>query len=259
MTNPEFQQGQMRNDLGDCRQLPSIIFNSTGVGTQTDFTYVPLSRNNVDVFSRHFLRFTVDYNEGVSGGGVEVVEKFAVDGSENRIMKCYVNSNGKFEFRVDSEVLGPELPIDWPVMLDNPQVLEDSQIGLCLRYFQYADDEMEIDPESLRKELLLTQSVFGPYPHIRIRDVKGIELDGYEINLLHKSYSMPKDLADSIGIDTPTSEWLEIEARCGDEPVLDETLVFDGKGRIVSEHLVVEDLVKCIGAVASFKRAVFDR
>lgn len=250
----------MRNDLGDCRQLPGRIFNTTGVGNQTDFTYVPLSRNNVDVFSRHFLRFTVDHNEGVSGGGVEVVEKFAVDGSENRIMNCYVNNDGKFEFRVNSEVLGPEMPVNWPQMLENSQVLEGSQIGLCLRHFQYADDMMEIDPESLRRELLSTQSVFGPYPHIRIRDVKGIELEGYEIDLLHKSYAMPQELADNIGIEMPTSEWLEIQARYGDEPVLDETLVFDSKGRIVSEHLAPgDDLFKCIGAVASFKRAIFDR
>ncbi len=238
-------------DAEDCRQLSFLIFADSSTGLQADITYAPLS-SGVDVFSQYFLKFSGVYNDSVASGVVEVVENFVVNSEQVNRWGYSVSEEGDFAFRTSESAYDLSRKLDWPKIYGAPQ------ISACLENFQNPYDEKIIEPDRLLDELLITHHKDEVVPHLSLKRIVDVEIEGYDIDFFHEAYSMPVELATTLNRQENSGERLRLDVRYRGRGVLATILAFDSEGNFSGIRLDQTGIaVEQVGRVASFKRAIF--
>src|SRR3990167_5667495 len=254
MPNPEYPHAEIDKDAGECRQLAAIIFDNPDVGEQIDTTYVPLKFYDPNAFSNYFLRFVAGYSDGTGMGSIEVVERLVVNGHDNLMMQCSVSENGDFVFEPTRDELNDLSRFDWPYVFSAPQ------IERCLHNFRNPRDDREIEPETLLTELMYPRDTGRAKPHIRVKEVKNLEIQEFEIDFLHRVHAMPRELANSMNTNLSSGELLKMSVRYKGKDYLQETIAFNGKGEIIGiGRQAKKDFAKYIKLPAELKGYLFNQ
>lgn len=244
---------ELSRDLDACRQLPALLFAVGDVGTQSDITYAPVKVFDTDPFTSKFLRMLAKTEGGSPMASLELVEHDVLDGTEMVKMGYAVEEGCSMVVQIDPIPLLGDVPKGWPTILQAPQM------NNSLHNFMLAEEAREVEPEGLLDELMLVRRIAGRRPHIGVREATGLDLQGYEVDLLQRRHCMPAALAELLRLPAPSSETLQMTARYQGQTVLAATVQFNGRGQLIG--FAADDNTdpnRHIAAIAQFKRAVFN-
>lgn len=243
----------LKADLQDCKELGERIFAEPWVGKRTDVTYSPLENTNLNPFSQYFLRMSTSTENGTSSAGLEFVEHFSVDGSEKVWKSYFVYGDG-----IINEETAETARLD-ARKINVPHVIKAPQMNLCIGSFFSDKNDDEIDAESLRNEILVISDPSKSSSHVSMKVTTNHPVDDYSIDCLYKTHRFPKELGDAIKLGPGSMELLKVVAKYNGKVALSSVMIFDGRGELRAiSSAFNDDPVKQIGALASFKRALFN-
>lgn len=243
---------ELGRDLEDCRQLAAVVFDHDGVGTQVDMLYGPMQNRSLNPYSQHLMHMITYLDQGTPSGVVELVEHDAVSGLALTRMGVSVDEEGDLssQFGALEEVDPPHL--DWPTLLRAPQLSD------CLTNFRQGGEDREVDAPELLGELLAVRQSPRTKPHISVKTVEGLDMQGYSIDFMQRMHRMPRVLANIVQVQAPVAELLHMVARYQGGTVLDVTVLFAGRQKVAELASDGNDApAQHIRALAGFKRAVF--